>query len=103
MPLAVGASWRCLRLTKGLRLREELASAATPDQIAVIDLFAEILAGHPGVNRAPVEKVSGLAVAYRPEPGSHPLAGDRARWRWRVPFTRAGRSRPVRPWLARDR
>jgi 2-polyprenyl-6-methoxyphenol hydroxylase-like FAD-dependent oxidoreductase len=58
--------------------QEELASATTIDEMAVKDLFAEILAEHPGVNRSLAEKVSGLAVAYPVEEGAHPLAGHRA-------------------------
>jgi hypothetical protein len=58
--------------------QEELASATTPPELAVRDLVAEILATHPEVNRSLAESVSGLAVAYPAEEGSHPLAGHRA-------------------------
>jgi FAD binding domain len=60
------------------RAQEELASATTPEQLAVRDLFVELLAKHPEVNRSLAEKLSGLSVAYLPEEPSHPLAGDRA-------------------------
>jgi 2-polyprenyl-6-methoxyphenol hydroxylase-like FAD-dependent oxidoreductase len=58
--------------------QEELASATTPPELAVRELLAEILADHPEVNRSLAERVSGLAVAYPAEEGSHPLAGHRA-------------------------
>jgi 2-polyprenyl-6-methoxyphenol hydroxylase-like FAD-dependent oxidoreductase len=60
------------------RAQEELASATTPGEMAVRDLFAEILDEHPGVNRWLAERVSALAVTYASEEGSHPLAGHRA-------------------------
>lgn len=60
------------------RAQEELASATTPGEMAVRDLFAEILGEHPEVNRSLAERVSALAVAYPSERGSHPLAGHRA-------------------------
>jgi FAD binding domain len=58
--------------------QEELASATTPPELAVRELVAEIIANHPEVNRSLAERVSGLAVAYTAEEGSHPLAGHRA-------------------------
>jgi hypothetical protein len=58
--------------------QEELASATTPDQMAVKELLAEILAEDPDANRSLAEKVSGLAIAYPADEGSHPLAGHRA-------------------------
>jgi 2-polyprenyl-6-methoxyphenol hydroxylase-like FAD-dependent oxidoreductase len=60
------------------RAQEELASATTPGEMAVRDLFAEILDEHPEVNRSLAERVSALAVTYPSEEGSHPLAGHRA-------------------------
>jgi 2-polyprenyl-6-methoxyphenol hydroxylase-like FAD-dependent oxidoreductase len=71
--------------------QEELASAATPDQFAVKDLIAGILTGYREVNRALADQVSGLAVAYPPEHGSHPAAGRRA-----PDFPLAGRTGPAR-------
>jgi len=58
--------------------QEELASAETPDQMAVKELLAGILAEHAEANRSLAEKVSGLAIAYPAEEGSHPLSGHRA-------------------------
>jgi 2-polyprenyl-6-methoxyphenol hydroxylase-like FAD-dependent oxidoreductase len=66
------------QVVKSTCAQEELASATTPDQMAVKELLAEILAEHPEANRAVAEKVSGLAIAYPAEEGSHPLAGHRA-------------------------
>jgi len=60
------------------RAQEELASATTPGEMAVRDLFAEILSEHPDVNRSLAERVSALAVAYPSEEASHRLAGHRA-------------------------
>ncbi len=60
------------------RAQEELASATTPGEMAVRDLFAEILDEHREVNRSIAERVSALAVAYPSEEGSHPLTGHRA-------------------------
>jgi len=60
------------------RAQEALASATTPDEMAVRDLFAKIIAEHPEVNRTLAEELSGLAVAYRADVRCHPLAGSRA-------------------------
>jgi 2-polyprenyl-6-methoxyphenol hydroxylase-like FAD-dependent oxidoreductase len=67
------------QVVKSSCAQKELASATTPDQMAVKELLAEILAEHPDANRSLAEKVSGLAIAYPPVEGSHPLAGRRAR------------------------
>jgi hypothetical protein len=58
--------------------QEELASAITPDQTEVRELLAEIPAEHPDGNRSLPEQISGLAISYQGEEGSHPLAGQRA-------------------------
>lgn len=60
------------------RAQEALASATTPDEMAVRNLFAKTIAEHPEVNRSLAEELSGLAVAYRAGDGCHPLAGRRA-------------------------
>ena len=60
------------------RAQEAIASATTPDEMAVRDLFARIIAEHPEVNRSLAEELSGLAVAYSAGEGCHPLAGSRA-------------------------
>ena len=65
-------------VVKSSCVQEELASATTPDQMAVKELLAEILAEHPDANRSLAEKVGGLAIAYPAEEGSHPLVGHRA-------------------------
>jgi 2-polyprenyl-6-methoxyphenol hydroxylase-like FAD-dependent oxidoreductase len=64
------------QVVKSSCAQEELASATTPDQMAVKELLAESLAEHPEANRSLAEKVSGLAIAYPAEDGSHPLAGN---------------------------
>ncbi len=65
-------------VVKSSCVQEELASATTPDEMAVKELLAEILAEHPEANRSLAEKVGGLAIVYPAEEGSHPLVGRRA-------------------------
>ena len=66
------------QVVKNSCAQEELAAATTPDQMAVRELLAEMLAEHPEANRTLAERVSGLAIAYPAEEGAHPLAGHRA-------------------------
>ena len=66
------------QVVKNSCAQEELAAATTPDQMAVRELLAEMLAEHPEANRTLAERVSGPAIAYPAEEGAHPLAGHRA-------------------------
>ena len=66
------------QVVKNSCAQEVLAAATTPDQMAVRELLAEMLAEHPEANRTLAERVSGPAIAYPAEEGAHPLAGHRA-------------------------
>jgi hypothetical protein len=50
--------------------QHELESATEPDEMAVKDLFAEILGEHPEVNRSMAEKLTALTVTYPCEEGA---------------------------------
>ncbi|MBA4856270.1 FAD-dependent monooxygenase [Nocardia farcinica] len=65
-------------LTDTSRAQVALMSVFSPEGLRLRALLAEMLANNPQLNKDLAERVSGLAVRYRPAPDAHPLTGTRA-------------------------
>ncbi|MFG2006311.1 FAD-dependent monooxygenase [Spirillospora sp. NPDC048911] len=65
-------------LLVGTRAQTALMTTFTPEGQDLRTLLSRLIATVPELSRELAERLSGLAVAYEPPPGAHPLTGKRA-------------------------